>query len=149
MLWVILVFANGTALLLFNQTLAGTLVNLTLPAPPLSAPLVYNNNTPVPALWNGDVLTVPVLGNALITVKYVPRAAASNGVISFNVTEGYYVIWAQGGVLLLPTLTILNYTADKNAVVVVAKARGQLPTPYREGKSPRPPRRRQAQLQGQ
>lgn len=38
MLWVILIFANGTALLLFNQTLAGTLVNLTLPAPPLSAP---------------------------------------------------------------------------------------------------------------
>nr|WP_287069867.1 winged helix-turn-helix transcriptional regulator [Pyrobaculum sp.] len=124
MLWVILIFANGTALLLFNQTLAGTLVNLTLPAPPLSAPLVYNDNTPVPALWNGDVLTVPVLGNALITVKYVPRVAASDGVISFNVTEGYYVIWAQGGVLLLPTLTILNYTADKNAVVVVAKGPG-------------------------
>jgi len=38
MLWVILIFANGTALLLFNQTLAGTLVNLTLPAPAVGPP---------------------------------------------------------------------------------------------------------------
>ncbi|MGC8995007.1 MAG: helix-turn-helix transcriptional regulator, partial [Pyrobaculum sp.] len=124
MFWAILIFANGTALLLFNQTLVGTLYNLTLPAPPLSAPVVYNNMTPVPAVLAGDVLTVPVLGHALITVKYVPRTRVVDGALAFNVTEGYYVIWAERGVLLLPTLQIINYTLDKNALVVIAKGPG-------------------------
>ncbi len=138
MFWAILLFANGTALLLFNQTLVGALYNLTLPAPPLSAPVVYNNMTPVPAVLAGDVLTVPVLGHALITVKYVPRTRVVDGALAFNVTEGYYVIWAERGVLLLPTLQIINYTLDKNALVVIAKGpgtvaytlqgRGQTPT---------------------
>jgi uncharacterized membrane protein len=122
--WAILIFANGTALLLFNQTLVGTLYNLTLPAPPLSAPVVYNNMTPVPAVLTGDVLTVPVLGHALITVKYVPRTRVVDGALAFNVTEGYYVIWAERGVLLLPTLQIINYTIDKNAIVLIAKGPG-------------------------
>ena len=124
MLWAILLFANGTALLVFNQTLTGTVYPLPLPAPPLSAPVVLNNGTPVAAVLNGTTLLVPVLGRALITVEYVPRVKTLDGLISFNVTEGVYVIWAQGGVLLTPTLTILNYTRSGNSLLVVAEGPG-------------------------
>lgn len=124
MLWAILLFANGTALLVFNQTLTGTVYALSLPAPPLSAPVVLNNKTPVAAVLNGTTLLVPVLGRALITVEYVPRVRTLDGIISFNVTDGIYVIWAQGGVLLTPTLTILNYTKSNDALIVVAKGPG-------------------------
>lgn len=123
-MWAILLFANGTALLIFNQTLTGTVYPLHLPAPPLSAPVVLNNGTPVAAVLNGTTLLVPVLGRALITVEYVPRVRTLDGLISFNVTEGVYVIWAQGGVLLTPTLTILNYTRSGSSLLVVAKGPG-------------------------
>jgi len=115
-IWVILLFANGTAVLLFNQTLTGSVYYLALPAPPLSAPLVLNNGTPVPAVLNGSVLEVPVLGTALITVEYVPKVEAAGGILSFNVSDGLYLIWAQGGVLLLPALKVLNYTRAGRAL---------------------------------
>ncbi|MGC8583416.1 MAG: helix-turn-helix transcriptional regulator, partial [Thermoproteus sp.] len=126
MIWVVLLFANGSVLLVFNQTLAGSIYGLPLPSPPLSAPLVLNNGTPVPAVLNGSTLEVPVLGKALITVEYVPRVSASGGVISFNVSEGLYLIWAQGGVLLLPTVKILNYTKANGAVLLVAEGPGTI-----------------------
>ncbi len=124
MIWVILLFANGTAVLLFNQTLAGSVYDLALPAPPLSAPLVLNNGTPVPAVLNGSVLEVPVLGTALITVEYVPKVEAAGGILSFNVSDGLYLIWAQGGVLLLPALKVLNYTRAGGALLLVAQGPG-------------------------
>lgn len=123
-IWVILLFANGTAMLLFNQTLAGSVYDLALPAPPLSAPLVLNNGTPVPAVLNGSVLEVPVLGTALITVEYVPKVEAAGGILSFNVSDGLYLIWAQGGVLLLPALKVLNYTRAGGALLLVAQGPG-------------------------
>ncbi|MGC9118268.1 MAG: winged helix-turn-helix transcriptional regulator [Thermoproteus sp.] len=126
MIWVVLLFANGSVLLVFNQTLAGSIYGLPLPSPPLSAPLVLNNGTPVPAVLNGSTLEVPVLGKALITVEYVPRVSASGGVISFNVSEGLYLIWAQGGVLLLPTVKILNYTKANGAVLLIAEGPGTI-----------------------
>jgi uncharacterized membrane protein len=125
-IWVVLLFANGSVLLVFNQTLAGSIYGLPLPSPPLSAPLVLNNGTPVPAVLNGSTLEVPVLGKALITVEYVPRVSASGGVISFNVSEGLYLIWAQGGVLLLPTVKILNYTKANGAVLLIAEGPGTI-----------------------
>lgn len=124
MIWVILLFANGTALLVFNQTLAGNIYSLQLPAAPLSTPLVLNNKTPVFAVLNGSTLLVPVLGRALITVEYVPKVRAVDGVMAFNVTEGDYIIWAQGGVLLMPALKILNFTKSGNYVLVVARGPG-------------------------
>ncbi len=123
-IWVILLFANGTAVLLFNQTLTGSVYDLALPAPPLSAPLVLNNGTPVPAVLNGSVLEVPVLGTALITVEYVPKVEAAGGILSFNVSDGLYLIWAQGGVLLLPALKVLNYTRAGGALLLVAQGPG-------------------------
>ncbi|AEA12369.1 transcriptional regulator, TrmB [Thermoproteus uzoniensis 768-20] len=126
MIWVVLLFANGSVLLVFNQTLAGSIYGLPLPSPPLSAPLVLNNGTPVPAVLNGSTLEVPVLGKALITVEYVPRVSASGGVISFNVSKGLYLIWAQGGVLLLPTVKILNYTKTNGTVLLIAEGPGTI-----------------------
>ncbi|AEA12953.1 transcriptional regulator, TrmB [Thermoproteus uzoniensis 768-20] len=126
MIWVVLLFANGSVLLVFNQTLAGSIYGLPLPSPPLSAPLVLNNGTPVPAVLNGSTLEVPVLGKALITVEYVPRVSASGGVISFNVSKGLYLIWAQGGVLLLPTVKILNYTKANGTVLLIAEGPGTI-----------------------
>jgi len=125
-IWIILIFVNGTVLLLFNQTLVGSVYSLPLPSPPLSAPVVLNNGTPVPAVLNGSVLEVPVLGRAVVTVKYVPRVATVGGTLSFNVSDGLYLIWAQGGVVLLPTVKILNYTKSGDAVLMVAEGPGAI-----------------------
>jgi uncharacterized membrane protein len=72
-IWIILIFVNGTVLLLLNQTLVWAVYSL--PSPPLSAPVVLNNGTPVPAALNGSVLEVPLLCRAVVTVRYVPRVA--------------------------------------------------------------------------
>ncbi|MEL9990019.1 MAG: helix-turn-helix domain-containing protein [Thermoproteus sp.] len=124
MIWVILLFANGTALLVFNQTLVGNIYSLQLPAAPLSTPVVLNNKTPVFAVLNGSTLLVPVLGRALITVEYVPKVKIADGVMTFNVTDGDYIIWAQGGVILMPALKILNFTRSGNSVLVIAEGPG-------------------------
>ncbi|CCC80900.1 helix-turn-helix transcriptional regulator [Thermoproteus tenax] len=126
MLWVILLFANGTVLLVFNQTVVANIFTLQLPAAPLTSPVVMHNKVPIPALLNGSELEIPVLGRALITVEYVPRVRAVDGVIAFNVTNGTYIIWAQGGVVLLPTLKILNYSKFNNSILMVAQGPGTL-----------------------
>lgn len=119
-------FANGTVLLLFNQTVAASVLALQLPSPPLSMPVVKLNGVPIPALLNGSVLQVPVAGRSLVTVMYVPRVKAVDGLLTFNVTDGDYIIWVEGGVLLLPYLRILNFTYVNNTLIAVAKGPGQI-----------------------
>ncbi|MBP1448737.1 MAG: winged helix-turn-helix transcriptional regulator [Thermoproteus sp.] len=137
MIWAILLFANGTVLLLFNQTVAASVLALQLPSPPLSMPVVKLDGVPIPAVLNGSVLQVPVAGRSLVTVMYVPRVKAVDGLLTFNVTDGDYVIWVQGGVLLLPYLRILNFTYVNNTLIAVAKGPGQIAYAL-QGGSPQP-----------
>nr|KJR74320.1 MAG: membrane-associated transcriptional regulator [Thermoproteus sp. AZ2] len=126
MIWAILLFANGTAVLVFNQTVTANIFSVQLPTQPLSIPLVELNKTPVPAVLNGTSLQVPVLGTALVTIVYVPKVEAAGGLLYFNVSEGQYVVWAQGGVIVLPAVKVLNLTKINGSLLAFVEGPGQI-----------------------
>jgi len=127
MLWTVLLYANGTVLLLLNATFAGVVANVSLPAPPLAKPYVALDGVPVPFLFEGDRVVVPLGGGGVVTVKYVPRLGELDGFLYFNLTTpDLFVIWAEAGVLALPRLTVLNFTKVGNDVIIVAKGPGAL-----------------------
>jgi len=122
-----LLYANGTVLLLLNATFAGVVANVSLPAPPLAKPYVALDGVPVPFLFEGDRVVVPLGGGGVVTVKYVPRLGELDGFLYFNLTTpDLFVIWVESGVLALPRLTVLNFTKVGNDVIVVAKGPGAL-----------------------
>jgi len=84
MLWTVLLFANGTVLLLFNATFAGVVANVSLPAPPLAKPYVALDGVPVPYLFEGDRVVMPLGGGGVVTVKYVPKLGELDGFLYFN-----------------------------------------------------------------
>jgi len=127
MLWTVLLYANGTVLLLFNATFAGVVANVSLPAPPLAKPYVALDGVPVPYLFEGDRVVVPLGGGGVVTVKYVPKLGELDGFLYFNLTTpDLFVIWVEAGVLALPRLTVLNFTKVGNDVIIVAKGPGAL-----------------------
>jgi len=127
MLWTVLLYANGTVLLFLNATFAGVVANFSLPAPPLAKPYVALDGVPVPYLFEGDRVVVPLGGGGVVTVKYVPRLGELDGFLYFNLTTpDLFVIWAEAGVLSLPRLTVLNFTKVGNDVIIVAKGPGAL-----------------------
>jgi len=122
-----LLYANGTVLLLLNATFAGVVANVSLPAPPLAKPYVALDGVPVPFLFEGDRVVVPLGGGGVVTVKYVPKLGELDGFLYFNLTTpDLFVIWAEAGVLALPRLTVLNFTKVGNDVIIVAKGPGAL-----------------------
>jgi len=122
-----LLYANGTVLLLFNATFAGVVANVSLPAPPLAKPYVALDGVPVPFLFEGDRVVVPLGGGGVVTVKYVPRLGELDGFLYFNLTTpDFFVIWVEASVLALPRLTVLNFTKVGNDVIIVAKGPGAL-----------------------
>jgi ABC-type glycerol-3-phosphate transport system substrate-binding protein len=79
MLWVLMLFANGTVVMLLNATVAVPVLNVTLPAEPMWGPVVELDGVPVPALSDGRNVAVVTGGGGLVTIRYVPKLVTLNG----------------------------------------------------------------------
>ena len=124
-MWVLLLFANGTALMMLNVTVAVSVFNVTLPAEPAWGPVVKLDGVPVPALVEGRRISVVTGGGGVVTIEYVPRLVDVGGVPAVNITtQDLLLIWANGPLLVMPTVKILNFTRLDHSLVVVAKGPG-------------------------
>ena len=125
MLWVLLLFANGTALMMLNATVAVPIFNVTLPAEPTWGPVVKLDGVPVPALVEGRRVSVVTGGGGVVTIEYVPRIVDVGGVPAVNITtQDLLLIWANGSLLVMPTVKILNFTRLNHSLVIVARGPG-------------------------
>jgi uncharacterized membrane protein len=125
MLWVLLLFANGTALMMLNATVAVPIFNVTLPAEPAWGPVVKLDGVPVPALVDGRRVSVVTGGGGVVTIEYVPRLVDVGGVPAVNITtQDLLLIWANGSLLVMPTVKILNFTRLNHSLVIVARGPG-------------------------
>lgn len=127
MIWALLLFANGTALMVFNATVTATVFNITLPVQPLSAPVVELDRVPVPALFDGKTVSVVTGGRGLVTIRYVPKIDEIGGLPAINITTSdVVIIWANGSLLVIPNIKIFNYTRVDKSLVIVAKGPGYI-----------------------
>ncbi|ACB39154.1 helix-turn-helix transcriptional regulator [Pyrobaculum neutrophilum] len=127
MIWVLLLFANGTALMVFNATVTAAVFNVTLPAQPLSAPVVELDRVPVPALYDGSRVSVVTGGRGLVTIRYVPRVVDVGGLPAVNITTSdVVVVWANGSLLVAPSVKILNYTRVDKSLIIVTRGPGYI-----------------------
>jgi len=125
MLWVLMVFANGTVVMLLNATVAVPVLNVTLPAEPMWGPVVELDGVPVPALSDGRNVAVVTGGGGLVTIRYVPKLVTLNGLPAVNITTNDVVlIWANGSLLVAPSLRVLNLTRVDSSLVILAKGPG-------------------------
>jgi uncharacterized membrane protein len=125
MLWVLMLFANGTVVMLLNATVAVPVLNVTLPAEPMWGPVVELDGVPVPALSDGRNVAVVTGGGGLVTIRYVPKLVTLNGLPAVNITTNDVVlIWANGSLLVVPSLRILNLTRVDSSLVILAKGPG-------------------------
>jgi len=125
MLWVLMLFANGTVVMLLNATVAVPVLNVTLPAEPMWGPVVELDGVPVPALSDGRNVAVVTGGGGLVTIRYVPRLVTLNGLPAVNITTNDVVlIWANGSLLVVPSLRVLNLTRVDSSLVILAKGPG-------------------------
>ncbi len=124
-MWVLLLFANGTALMMLNVTAAVPVFNVTLPAEPAWGPVVKLDGVPVPALVDGRRISVVTGGGGVVTIEYVPRLVDVGGVPAVNITtQDLLLIWANGPLLVMPTVKILNFTRLDHSLVIVARGPG-------------------------
>ena len=124
-MWVLLLFANGTALMMLNVTVAVSVFNVTLPAEPAWGPVVKLDGVPVPALVDGRRVSVVTGGGGVVTIEYVPRLVDVGGVPAVNITtQDLLLIWANGPLLVMPTVKILNFTRLDYSLVIVARGPG-------------------------
>lgn len=124
-MWVLLLFANGTALMMLNVTVAVSVFNVTLPAEPAWGPVVKLDGVPVPALVEGRRVSVVTGGGGVVTIEYVPRLVDVGGVPAVNITtQDLLLIWANGPLLVMPTVKILNFTRLDHSLVIVARGPG-------------------------
>ncbi|MEM4650816.1 MAG: MarR family transcriptional regulator [Pyrobaculum sp.] len=125
MLWVLMLFANGTVVMLLNATVAVPVLNVTLPAEPMWGPVVELDGVPVPALSDGRNVAVVTGGGGLVTIRYVPKLVTLNGLPAVNITTNDVVlIWANGSLLVAPSLRVLNLTRVDSSLVILAKGPG-------------------------
>jgi uncharacterized membrane protein len=125
MLWVLMLYANGTVVMLLNATVAVPVLNVTLPAEPMWGPVVELDGVPVPALSDGRNVAVVTGGGGLVTIKYVPKLVTLNGLPAVNITTNDVVlIWANGSLLVVPSLRVLNLTRVDSSLVILAKGPG-------------------------
>jgi uncharacterized membrane protein len=125
MLWVLMLFANGTVVMLLNATVAVPVLNVTLPAEPMWGPVVELDGVPVPALSDGRNVAVVTGGGGLVTIRYVPKLVTLNGLPAVNITTSDVVlIWANGSLLIVPSLRVLNLTRVDSSLVILAKGPG-------------------------
>jgi Sugar-specific transcriptional regulator TrmB. len=125
MLWVLMLFANGTVVMLLNATVAVPILNVTLPAEPMWGPVVELDGVPVPALSDGRNVAVVTGGGGLVTIRYVPKLVTLNGLPAVNITTNDVVlIWANGSLLVVPSLRILNLTRVDSSLVILANGPG-------------------------
>jgi hypothetical protein len=114
-----LLFANGTALMMLNVTVAVSVFNVTLPAEPAWGPVVKLDGVPVPALVEGRRISVVTGGGGVVTIEYVPRPVDVGGVPAVNITtQDLLLIWASGPLLVMPTVKILNFTRLNHSLVI-------------------------------
>jgi uncharacterized membrane protein len=125
MLWVLMLFANGTMVMLLNATVAVPVLNVTLPAEHLWGPVVELDGVPVPALSDGRNVAVVTGGGGLVTIRYAPKLVTLNGLPAVNITTNDVVlIWANGSLLVVPSLRVLNLTRVDSSLVTLAKGPG-------------------------
>ena len=125
MLWVLMLFANGTVVMLLNATVAVPVLNVTLPAEPMWGSVAELDGVPVPALSDGRNVAVATGGGGLVTIRYVPRLVTLNGLPAVNITTNDVVlIWANGSLLVVPSLRVLNLTRVDGSLVILAKGPG-------------------------
>jgi len=118
-------FANGTVVMLLNATVAVPVLNVTLPAEPMWGPVVELDGVPVPALSDGRNVAVVTGGGGLVTIRYVPKLVTLNGLPAVNITTNDVVlIWANGSLLVVPSLRVLNLTRVDSSLVILAKGPG-------------------------
>jgi len=118
-------FANGTVVMLLNATVAVPVLNVTLPAEPMWGPVVELDGVPVPALSDGRNVAVVTGGGGLVTIRYVPKLVILNGLPAVNITTNDVVlIWANGSLLVVPSLRVLNLTRVDSSLVILAKGPG-------------------------
>ncbi len=118
-------FANGTVVMLLNATVAVPILNVTLPAEPMWGPVVELDGVPVPALSDGRNVAVVTGGGGLVTIRYVPKLVTLNGLPAVNITTNDVVlIWANGSLLVVPSLRILNLTRVDSSLVILANGPG-------------------------
>jgi uncharacterized membrane protein len=142
MLWVLMLFANGTVVMLLNATVAVPVLNVTLPAEPTWGPVVELDGVPVPALSDGRNVAVVTGGGGLVTIRYVPKLVTLNGLPAVNITTNDVVlIWANGSLLVVPSLRVLNLTRVDSSLVILAKGPGYVAyaVPRRPGPTPAQP----------
>jgi uncharacterized membrane protein len=126
-MWILLLFANGTALMMLNVTVAVPVFNVTLPAEPAWGPVVRLDGVPVPALVEGRRISVVTGGGGVVTIEYVPRLVDVGGVPAVNITtQDLFLIWANGPLLVMPTVKILNFTRLDHSLVIVARGPGSV-----------------------
>jgi uncharacterized membrane protein len=124
-MWVLLLFANGTVLMMLNATVAVPVFNVTLPAEPAWGPVVKLDGVPVPALVDGRWVSVVTGGGGVVTIEYVPRLVDVGGMPAVNITtQDLLLIWANGPLLVMPTVKILNFTRLDHSLVIVARGPG-------------------------
>jgi uncharacterized membrane protein len=124
-LWVLLLFANGTALMMLNATVAVPVFYVNLPAEPMWEPVVKLDGVHVPALVEGRRVSVVTGGGGVVTIEYVPRLVDVGGVPAVNITtQDLLLIWANGSLLVMPTIKILNFTRLNHSLVIVARGPG-------------------------
>jgi uncharacterized membrane protein len=120
-----MLFANGTVVMLLNATVAVPVLNVTLPAEPMWGPVVELDGVPVPALSDGRNVAVVTGGGGLVTIRYVPKLVTLNGLPTVNITTNDVVlIWANGSLLVVPSLRVLNLTHVDSSLVILAKGPG-------------------------
>ncbi len=125
MFWVLLLFANGTVLMLFNATVAVPVINVTLPAEPMWGPVVELDGVPIPALLDGRNVAVVTGGGGLLTIRYAPKLVTVNGLPAVNITtDDVVLIWANGSLVVVPGLRILNFTRVDSSLVILARGPG-------------------------
>jgi uncharacterized membrane protein len=111
--------------MLLNATVAVPVLNVTLPAEPMWGPVVELDGVPVPALSDGRNVAVVTGGGGLVTIRYVPRLVTLNGLPAVNITTNDVVlIWANGSLLVVPSLRVLNLTRVDSSLVILAKGPG-------------------------
>jgi len=87
--------------------------------------VVELDGVPVPALSDGRNVAVVTGGGGLVTIRYVPKLVTLNGQPTVNVTTNDVVlIWANGSLLVVPSLRVLNLTRVDSSLVILAKGPG-------------------------
>ena len=112
-------------MMMLNATVAVPVFNANLPAEPMWEPVVKLDGVHVPALVEGRRVSVVTGGGGVVTIEYVPRLVDVGGMPVVNITtQDLLLIWANGSLLVMPTIKILNFTRLNHSLVIVARGPG-------------------------